>query len=81
MKISHETDMSDELRPEYDLSLLSNRVRGRYAHLEAATPTVTLDPDVAAVFADDAAVNEALRYVIQLANENPLTVRRTRIAI
>ncbi len=48
----------------------------KFAPDPKSAPTVTLDPDVAAVFADDAAVNEALRYVIRLANENPLTASR-----
>lgn len=62
------TEMDDELRPEYDLGmLLKDGVRGKYAErYRAGTNLVLLDPDVAKAFPDDAAVNEALRLVIQL---------------
>jgi hypothetical protein len=61
--------MDDELRPEYDLSrLLKDGVRGKYAdRYREGTNLVLLAPDVAAVFPDEQAVNEALRLVIQLA--------------
>lgn len=61
--------MDDELRPEYDLrELLKDGVRGKYvARYRAGTNLVLLDPDVAKAFPDEAAVNEALRLVIQLA--------------
>ena len=61
--------MDDELRPEYDLSeLLKEGVRGKYAdRYREGTNLVLLAPDVAAVFPDERAVNEALRLVMQLA--------------
>ena len=61
--------MDDELRPEYDLSeLLKGGVRGKYAdRYREGTNLVLLAPDVAAVFPDETAVNEALRLVMQLA--------------
>lgn len=60
--------MDDELRPEYDLaSLLEGGVRGKYAEqYRAGTNLVLLQPDVAAAFPDEQAVNDALRLVIQL---------------
>lgn len=60
--------MDNELRPEYDLrELLKGDVRGKYAaRYRAGTNLVLLDPDVARAFPDEAAVNEALRLVIQL---------------
>ena len=60
--------MDDELRPEYDLSeLLKEGVRGKYAtQYREGTNLVFLAPDVAAVFPDEKAVNDALRLVIQL---------------
>ena len=62
--------MSDELRPEYDESLLKNGVRGKYADRYAAgTNVIRLAPDVAAKFPDDESVNEALRWVIRLAED------------
>ena len=61
--------LDDELRPEYDLSeLLEGGVRGKYAdRYTEGTNLVLLAPDVAAVFPDESAVNEALRLVMQLA--------------
>ncbi len=47
--------------------LLKGGVRGKYvARYRAGTNLVLLDPDVAKAFPDEAAVNEALRLVIQL---------------
>jgi hypothetical protein len=61
--------MDNELRPEYDLSeLLKGGVRGKYAdQFREGTNLVLLAPDVAAVFPDEGAVNDALRLVMQLA--------------
>ncbi len=73
-----QTGMDDELRPEYELSeLLRGGVRGKHAdrHREG-TNLVLLAPDVAAVFPDESAVNEALRLVMQLARI-PQTDRRS----
>jgi len=60
--------MKDDLRPEYDLrKLLKGGVRGKYAErYRAGTNLVLLDPDVAKAFPNEAAVNDALRLVIQL---------------
>jgi len=60
--------MDDELRPEYDLTqLLKGGVRGKYAdRYREGTNLVLLAPDVAAVFPDEKAVNEALRLVMRL---------------
>ncbi len=69
MKKKDEKEMSDELRPEYDLQeLLKDGVRGKYAErYKQGTNLVLLDPDVANVFANNQdAVNEALRLVIAL---------------
>ena len=70
MKKKTKNNMTDELRPEYDLrSLLKRGVRGKYAErYRAGTNLVLLAPDVAKAFANNTeAVNEALRLVIQLA--------------
>lgn len=58
----------DELRPEYDLKkLLKTGIRGKYVErYRQGTNVVLLDPDVAKVFSNARAVNEALRLVIQL---------------
>jgi hypothetical protein len=59
---------NDELRPEYDETLLKNGVRGKYAQKFAAgTNLVRLAPDVASAFRSEEAVNEALRFVLRVA--------------
>ena len=62
-------DLSDDLRPEYDLSsLLKDGVRGKYAAaFNRGTNLVLLAPDVARAFPTEEAVNEALRLVMRLA--------------
>ena len=64
-----ESEMEDdELRPEYDLSQLKGSVRGKYVErYRAGTNLVLLEPDVAAAFPDAKAVNEALRLLIKVA--------------
>jgi hypothetical protein len=63
------TEVDDELRPEYDETLLQNGTRGKYAkEYEAGTNIVRLDPDVAAAFPTEEAVNEALRSVLKEKN-------------
>jgi hypothetical protein len=50
-----------DIRPEYDFSA---GVRGKYAaRFAKGTNIVVLDADVAAVFSDTKAVNEALRVL------------------
>ncbi len=57
-----------EMRPEYDFSQLKGRVRGKYVErYREGTNLVLLDPDVAAVFPDAQAVNEALRLLMKVA--------------
>jgi hypothetical protein len=60
--------MSDELRPEYDLSKL--KVRRLGPGRTAFGGTVRLEPDVAEVFPDAESVNEALRYLIRITKDN-----------
>ena len=58
----------DELRPEYDLSKISGAIKGKYAErYKMGTNLVHLEPDVAAVFRSDEAVNKALRSIIEVA--------------
>ena len=63
-----ETDMDDELRPEYDLRSL--RVRKIGPGRKSFGGVVRLEPDVAEVFPDAESVNEALRFLIRVAREN-----------
>ena len=60
---------NDELREEYDFSTLEGKIRGKYAERYAnGTNLVRLEPDVAAIFHDEAAVNQALRLLIEVAH-------------
>lgn len=57
-------DSAIEMRDEYDFR---DGVRGKYAARYAeGTNLVLLDPDVARVFPDSAAVNEALRAIVKI---------------
>jgi hypothetical protein len=52
----------DQMRPEYDLSKLTGRVRGKhYKRATRGTNLVLLEPDVAKAFPNAASVNKALR--------------------
>ena len=55
----------DDMRPEYDFT---GGVRGKfYKEYMKGTNVVLLDPDVAEVFPNSVAVNEALRVLAQVA--------------
>jgi hypothetical protein len=57
----------DELRLEYDFDF-SKAVRGKYYRQVAESSNViVLEPDVAAVFKNSEAVNEALRAMLEFA--------------
>jgi hypothetical protein len=61
------TTESDEMKPEYDFS---DGVRGKhYRAYQQGTNVVLLEPDIAEVFRDSAAVNHALRMLIDLADK------------
>ena len=62
------TTTHDELRPEYNLKNL--RVRKFGPARKQFGNFVKLEPDVAAVFPDDLAVNKALRGLIQDSKQN-----------
>jgi hypothetical protein len=65
MSQESETTTDDEMRPEYDFS---GGVRGKYYEAyKQATNIIVLEPDVAEVFRDSAAVNEALRLLAKIA--------------
>lgn len=68
------TNSEDGLLPEYDFT---GAVRGKYyERYRQGTNVVLLDPDVAAAFRDSAAVNDALRLLVSLA-EAKVARRRT----
>jgi hypothetical protein len=62
-------EMEDELRPEYDLRSMRVRKIGPQ-RTGFGAQYVQLAPDVAEVFPDSEAVNEALRFLIRVAREN-----------
>lgn len=56
---------NEDVRPEYDFSSMKCGVRGKYVSaVRERTNIVLLDPDVAEAFPSEAAVNEALRGVL-----------------
>jgi hypothetical protein len=56
----------DDSQPEYDFRSLRGVVRGKYAaRYRERLRVVRLAEDVAAAFADEAAVNEALREYLR----------------
>ena len=72
-----ETEMDDELRPEYDLRNLRVRRLGP-GRRSFGGSIVRLEPDVAEVFPDAESVNEALRFLIRITKENKPTIGDTR---
>jgi hypothetical protein len=59
---------NDELRAEYDLSMLKGGVRGKYyKQATAGTNLVLIEPDLSEVFPDTASVNRALRLLADAA--------------
>ena len=66
-KIADTIMLDDELRPEYDETLLKDGIRGKYAGQYASDTFIArLAPDVAAAFPNEEAVNKALRFVLKL---------------
>ncbi len=62
-------EVKDELRPEYDLRSLRVRRIGA-GRKSFAGAIIRLEPDVAEMFPDSDAVNEALRFLIRVTKEN-----------
>ncbi|MEW6066780.1 MAG: hypothetical protein AB1610_00560 [Nitrospirota bacterium] len=60
----------EEMRKEYKREDLGKGIRGKYfEEYKKGTNLVLLSPDVAAVFPDDASVNEALRSLMKVAQQ------------
>jgi hypothetical protein len=67
MKQKQSTDENDNMREEYDFSNMKGGVKGKYAKaFENTALTVLLDSDVAKIFPDSKAVNEALRTLARV---------------
>lgn len=68
----------DELRPEYKRSDFGEIVRGKYANrINEETNVVLLAPDIAQAFPNDEAVNNALRYLLEVAEVSTRLSRRS----
>ena len=62
------------MQPEYDFS---RSVRGKYAaQFRKGTNLVVLEPEIAKFFSDSAAVNDALRALVQIARRGKAKPRR-----
>jgi hypothetical protein len=69
--LADKSKQDDEMRSHYDFS---GGVRGKYAaRYSEGTNVVVLAPDVAEVFPDSIAVNEALRTLVRM------SARRVRV--
>jgi hypothetical protein len=63
------SEQNDGLRPEYKRSDFGELVRGKYAsRIRKSTNVIVLDPQVAKVFPNDEAVNNALRELMGVAD-------------
>ncbi len=70
---------ADALRLEYKRSGFGALVRGKYVErLRASSNVVVLDPEVADVFPNAAAVNAALRSLAEIARRTASPGRRQR---
>jgi hypothetical protein len=62
----------DDLRAEYDSSMLKGGIRGKYLdRYRSGTNLALLAPDTRAAFPTDKAVNEALRSVMRRFAKDP----------
>lgn len=69
------SEPEDTLRPEYDLRQLRVRKLGPQRKSFAGT-IIRLEPDVAELFPSADAVNEALRFLAKMTQENPLSASK-----
>ena len=66
MKTDDDRPEDDELRSEYDASVLKGGVRGKYLErYRDGTNLALLAPDIRAAFPTDESVNQALRSLMQ----------------
>ncbi len=78
MKKESTAELND-LRPEYDLSQLKGGVRGKYYRRAAAgTNLVLIEPDLAILFPNAEAVNQALRVLAEAAKSTTPKRRKAR---
>ena len=68
----------DELRPQYRREDLGKGVRGKYFEsYQKGSNLVLLNPDVAKVFPTEAAVNKALKSLIDVAQKSTGLITRS----
>jgi hypothetical protein len=69
---------NDDMYPEYDLDY-AKAIRGKYYKrlLQEGANVVVLEPDVAKAFGDSAAVNEALRSLLDLSRSTQRLTKRS----
>ncbi|MBL6749221.1 MAG: hypothetical protein ISP90_01800 [Nevskia sp.] len=61
---------TDELRPEYKRSGFKKLERGKYTkRVMARSNAVVLEPELAAVFQNSTAVNQALQLLVEIAQK------------
>lgn len=72
-----ESEMEDDLRAEYDLKSLQVRRLGSGRKSFGLT-TVALEPDVAEMFPTADAVNEALRFLMRVMQQNQVPAPQTQ---
>ena len=74
--MNQNSEIDDDLRPEYDFTQMTVVARGRGRKKPALT--VELDPDVAKLFPDSSAVNEGLRLLMRLLQQNSSQLHEQR---
>jgi hypothetical protein len=69
---------NEDIREEYEFDY-SKAVRGKYQQrlLKENSNVVILEPDIAKAFRDSAAVNQALRSLLELTNSTKRLTRRS----
>lgn len=73
-----ESELKDEMRPEYDFSKMKIVGRGIYAkRYRSGTNLVLLAADVREAFPDDESVNEALRVIAKTAKRLVTPMRKS----
>jgi len=78
MKKVLEKNTKDELRPEYDLSILKGGVRGKYyQQARQGTNVVLIDPELTEVFPDTESVHRALRLLRDTAQASVVSTGRS----
>ena len=73
------TPSAGELRPKYNRSDFKELARGKYVErLHASSNVVVLDPEIAELFPNAAAVNDALRSLAEISKRAGVRRRQLR---